>query len=306
MVEAAGGSLDSRNQERLQNHLAKCLTEWISLLKVITVSSYFVHLRSRLNVTALDGPVLDPFLVKVVRAQVKLNPLICPLPEDGSEQIHLNWNMLFPTSTVQRSTDPSHISWSKGREAPATFPRITELHLVSDTVPWMMSIRAHDRDRGITCGEVIDGIGRNLGQLTKPDDFQNFSPQVRKELTLAYQHNRSRSPGVPGGQLSQGMKRLDFLRKNTMFAGVEVADRTVKRICGDVLPCVFVLKCSTTYPMTKKELQDQEARRKGYAPSDRSGPSGGRSRAGSNATRVSVIPPSDNGSDSDDSGDQDH
>ena len=34
-------SSDSPHRDRLQNHLVKCLTEWISLLKVVIVSSYF-------------------------------------------------------------------------------------------------------------------------------------------------------------------------------------------------------------------------------------------------------------------------
>ncbi|KAF8162790.1 hypothetical protein B0H34DRAFT_671943 [Crassisporium funariophilum] len=258
------------------------------------------------------GPVLDPFLVRVVRATVKINPLIQPLPEDGSDQTHLKWNMLFPTSTVQRSTDPSHVSWSRGRDAPATFPRISAMRLVSDTIPWMIDVRARDKDRGVTCGEVIDSIGYELSKFTKQEDFAVLHPRDRSELTKSYQHNRSRQPGVPGGQLGQGMKRLDFLKRNTMFSGVEYNERIVKRCCGDVMPCVFVLKCAMTFQMTAKEVKEHEARQRAgerehmATSGSRSASKGARSRASSSAARervtVNVVSPSIT---SDDSGDAD-
>jgi hypothetical protein len=222
-----------------------------------------------------------------VKADVKLNPLISPLPEDGSDQIHLNWNMLFPTSTVQRSTDPSHISWSKGRDAPATFPRISSLRLVSDTIPWVLNVEARDINLGVTCGEVIDSIGHQLLKFSDKHDYERLTPTLRHEVGIAYRRNRSREPGVPGGQLGQGMKRLDFLRQDTMFAGIEVNDRVVKRVCGDVLPCMFVLKCSKIFPVTRQEVEDREARLRANSSSRP------RSRASSSSnTRIHVHPPS--------------
>lgn len=221
---------------------------------------------------------------------VRLNPLITPLPEDGSDQVHLSWNMLFPTSTVQRSTDPSHISWSKGRDAPATFPRISSLRIVSDTIPWVLSVKAKDNSIGVTCGEVIDSIGYQLGKFSDKNDYDRLASSLRPEVASAYRRNRSREPGVPGGQLGQGMKRLDFLRQDTMFAGIESNDRVVKRVCGDVLPCVFVLKCSKVLPMTKQEVEDRQARLRAN-----SGPRRPRSR-----TQITVHPPTATSSDDDD------
>ena len=191
---------------------------------------------------------------------MKLNPLISPLAEDGSDQIHLNWNMLFPTSTVQRSDDPPHVSWWKGRNAPATFPRISSLRLVSDTIPWVFQVEARDISLGITCGEVIDSIGRQLHKFSSKRKYDRLTSSLRREVYVAYRHNRSWDPGAPGGQLGQGLKRLDFLRLDTMFAGIEADDRVVKRVCGDVLLCTFVLKCSKTFPVARQEVEDQEAR----------------------------------------------
>ena len=191
---------------------------------------------------------------------MKLNPLISPLPEDGPDQVHLIWNMLFPTSMVQRSTDSSHISWSKGRDAPATFPRVSSLRLVSDTIPWVLNVEARDIGIGVTCGDVIDSIEQQLVKFSDKRDYERLTRSLRQEVGEAYRRNRSRDPDVPGGRrLGEAMKRLDFLRQDTMFAGIEVNDRVVKKLCGDVLPCVFVLKCSKRSPL-RQEVEDQDTR----------------------------------------------
>ena len=193
--------------------------------------------------------------------------------------------MLFPTSTVQRSTDPSHISWSKGRDAPATFPRVSSLRLVSDTIPWVLNVEARDIGIGVTCGDVIDSIGQQLVKFSDKRDYERLTRGLRQEVGEAYRRNRSRNPDVPGGRLGHGLKRLDFLRQDTMFAGIEVDDRVVKRLCGDALPCVFVLKCSKIL-----EVEDRDARLR----------SNSRPRA-SSSTRISVAPPPKMDSHDDDS-----
>ena len=104
-------------------------------------------------------------LIKVVGAHPKLNPLIQPLADD-SDRPYIQWNMLFPTSDCRRSVDPAHVSWSSGRGDPATFPRVTNLRLVSDTYPWMIDVHARDPDIGVTCGEVDDFIHENVMRMS--------------------------------------------------------------------------------------------------------------------------------------------
>ena len=161
----------------------------------------------------------------------------------------------------------------------------------------MIHIYAQDKARGITCGEVIDGIVRDLAQLTKADDFQNTSPQTQKELSIAYHHNRSERANVPGGQPSEGMRRFDFLRKETIFAGVEADENMVRRICGEVLPCVFILKRSLSGSMTPEEILDEDASRKRLSERDE-----GRSQVGSMAVVPVVSPRNDDSKSSRSSG----
>ncbi|KAF7441239.1 hypothetical protein PC9H_001588 [Pleurotus ostreatus] len=205
------------------------------------------------------GPVLEPFLIQVVKASVKLNPLIEPAP-DNSDRPYLKWNMLFPSAYTQRSTDPSTMSWINGREEPATFPRITFLRLISKSFPWMITVRATKRTVGVTCGEVIDAIAENMSRLASQTDYHSLPKSKQKTISENYRRNRSRAHGVPGGRLGEGIKRLDWLGTDSMFGGIERNERLVKEICGDVLPCTFSVSCIRRYPMSEQEIKDHEAR----------------------------------------------
>ena len=56
------------------------------------------------------------------------------------------------------------------------------------------------------------------------------------------------------------MKRLDFLRDKVLFGGIEANEAVVKRLCGEALPCTFVLRCQHMFPMTQQEARQQRSR----------------------------------------------
>ncbi|KAJ7491077.1 hypothetical protein FB451DRAFT_1221953 [Mycena latifolia] len=242
------------------------------------------------------GPVLEPFLIRAVRAHVRLNPLVHPLPETGG-QPYLKWNMLFPSNQCQRSDDPVHLSWSKGRQEPVTFPRVTFVRLVSDAFPWVINITARDRNIGVTCGDLIDYVSRDMYQLTSQAEFEALPSARKRTVTEAYRHNRSRANGVPGGQLNPGMLRLDWLGLDTMFGGVRENDRLVRRVCGDVLPCTFELVCVRRYPMTAEEIRNQEIMQRNVRESERA------ARRRSHRPTVESVRDEDEGGDDDDEDD---
>lgn len=151
--------------------------------------------------------------------------------------------MVFPSSTVLRSSDSLSDSWIDGRADPATFPPLFAVNIVSENIPWVFTIHASDKAIGVTCGEIIDGIAYNLAQLTSEAEYKSLTqPEGRYEVFSAYRRNRSRSPSVPGDQLGEGMKKLDFLGQRTMFDGVEVNDALAKKINSIFLPATLVLK----------------------------------------------------------------
>ncbi|EGN96371.1 hypothetical protein SERLA73DRAFT_186098 [Serpula lacrymans var. lacrymans S7.3] len=203
------------------------------------------------------GPVLEPFLVRVVRANVKINPLLAP-PNDATDD-YLQWNMVFGTSNCHRSTDPRR-SWIKGRGEPATHPRLSSLRIICHSFPGMITIQARDPKIGITCGEILDRISHYLYGDVIRTEYDSIPRARKKTIYQSYQHNRSTHPNVPGGSLGDGMRRLDYLCADSMFGGIVQNDNFVKDHCGDALPCTYELKCLPNYPLTQQELRDQQQR----------------------------------------------
>ncbi|KAJ3728340.1 hypothetical protein C8R42DRAFT_571312, partial [Lentinula raphanica] len=205
-----------------------------------------------------DGPVLEPFLVRVLNLKPRLNPLI--QPHRDPEHDYLKWTMLMPSSMVQRSSDESRVSWSNGRNDPATFPRVTSLRLVPNLLPFTIEVFARDPNIGVTCGDVIDTIGDSMLKHSGKSEFEILSPDRQKMVSEAYRHNRSRALGVPGGRLGNGLRRMDFLGRETEFGGIKDDPATVRKICGEDLPCTWVLCCRSRYPMTREEIDEQAFR----------------------------------------------
>ncbi|KAG0706477.1 hypothetical protein DFH29DRAFT_798262 [Suillus ampliporus] len=201
------------------------------------------------------GPVLEPFLVRAVGATIRINPLLSP-PTDSHED-YLRWNMTFPTSTCYRTTGARR-SWIKGREAPATFPRMTYIRIISRSFPWMIAIKARRKNIGVTCGEVVEAISAYMHGDVAKKEYEGVSHRLRREIWAAYQHNRSTDSNVPGGHLGEQLRRLDWLGSNSRWGGVVRSDDYVKEACGDVLPCTFELKCIPSYPLSPEEANEQQ------------------------------------------------
>lgn len=184
-----------------------------------------------------------------------------PASEIGEpEHDYLKWNMLWASNMVQRSSDGPQTSWSEGRSSPATFPRITSMRLLPSLLPFTIEIFARDPDIGVTCGDVIDAISDSMRKHSGQSDFDSLSAPRKRIVGEAYRHNRSRAHGVPGGALGDGLRRMDFLGLETMFGGIRYDETAVRRVCGEILPCTWILDCTTRYPMTREEISAQEAR----------------------------------------------
>lgn len=208
----------------------------------------------------IDGPVLEPMLVKAVGAKLQMNPLLLPLG-DEDDHPHLRWNMLFSTAHCHRSTDPSHRSWSNGRQEPATFPRVTELRLVSRIFPSMIHVHATNKSIGITCGDLIEQLSDHLQRRLRKEDYEGASALRRREIRDAYHHNRSRSMGVPGGQLGDGLKALDWLGTQTMFGGIQQNEQFLLEKFNVSIPCVLELIC-VDRPLVGDDDEDRRPTRR--------------------------------------------
>lgn len=197
-----------------------------------------------------------------MKARVEINPLLAPPPDRLDERPYLKWNMLWPTGQCQRSCDPGIRSWSEGRNAPATWPRVKSLRLISRSFPWIITVKASEDEDGVTCGDVMESVHLFMyGRVSKAQ--MDGAPTSQKTLiSQSYWHNRSTAAGVPGGRLPRTLLRCDWLGMHTMYGGiVEADDRCLREVsCGVALPCTFELKCLQRYPMTEEEIREQEAR----------------------------------------------
>jgi hypothetical protein len=184
--------------------------------------------------------------LNIVKAKPILNPLLCP-PSDTDSHHYLEWNMLFPSRACRRSDDPPNRSWMDGREEPATFPRVSELRLFNQTLPWEVKIIATNMDHGVTCADVIEGLDNYLHRSTGRNEFYNQSTSRQREISQSYHTNRSTEEGVPGGALGRATLRLDWLCDRPMFGGIVKNEAYCKEMYGGDVPNLFEWKCEPRY-----------------------------------------------------------
>ncbi|KAB5595208.1 hypothetical protein CTheo_1286 [Ceratobasidium theobromae] len=156
------------------------------------------------------APVLDPFTLGILNPKVQLHPLLQPAAE-GAE--HLVYNMLFPPSAIHLSSDPPTKSWSNGRFSMATFPRVKRVRIVCRGHPWLMEV---SNDNGVT---LYTEHQRHMS-----GSEWDAAVDMKRQITKSYQWNRSTNPGAPGGVMGEGLRRIDWLMRNTHFGGL-VEDR---------------------------------------------------------------------------------
>ncbi|GJJ11793.1 hypothetical protein Clacol_006031 [Clathrus columnatus] len=164
------------------------------------------------------GPVLSPFQLSLLGIPLEVNPLLKPSTEQSL--VHLEYNVLFPTNFAHRSDDPPGISWSRGRNEPATLPRVSEMRLISKKYPWVIDIQASKPDEGVTCIEVVQAIHRDAGLNVKAKVYNALPNRSKALVSKQYNHNRSTSRHAPGGAFDSGLKRGDFMLEFIMFNGL--------------------------------------------------------------------------------------
>lgn len=192
----------------------------------------------------------------ILEVQFEINPLL--LPPDDSATEYLKWDMVFETNYCYLTTDPATVSWQRGRNQPATFPRVQSLRLVSRLLPYSIDVHTSHLDVGVTCGEVIETIGRVLHEKASQSEYEARLPRDRQhQVALSYHRNRSREPDVPGGRLSSGLLKLDVLGRNSMFGGIKLDAAFARAACGADMPATFELVCGRKLISSEKELEDR-------------------------------------------------
>ena len=164
-----------------------------------------------------------------------MNPLLAP-GTDHAKEPYLIYNLLFPSNTARRSCDPPSRSWASGRLAPATWPRVSQLRIVSHEFPWVFEIEARREERGVTCLDVVEGLYEQLQDIVPRSQIEGLSGSKgethRRRLYEAYYYNRSTARDAPGGSLGEGVRRVDWLLDHVMFDGLVNDQKYVQEKLG--------------------------------------------------------------------------
>jgi len=120
----------------------------------------------------------------------------------------------------------------------------------------MVNVRATNRAVGVTCGDVVEQLSEHLQRRLRKEDYEGATGMKRRAIRDAYHHNRSRSAGVPGGQLGDGLKALDWLGTNTLFGGVQLNEQLLLERFNVAPPCVLELVCVERPFVEDDEVED--------------------------------------------------
>ncbi|KAG8746161.1 hypothetical protein FRC10_006027 [Ceratobasidium sp. 414] len=137
------------------------------------------------------APVLDPFTLGILNPTMQIHPLLQP------------------------STG--------GRFSMATFPRVKRIRIICRAHHWLMEVT---NDSGVTVGDVCDRLYTEHQRHMSSAEWETAAATLKRQMTKAYQWNRSTNPGAPGGVMGEGLRRIDWLMQTTHFAGL-VEDRAL-------------------------------------------------------------------------------
>ncbi|KAJ7755616.1 hypothetical protein DFH07DRAFT_821177 [Mycena maculata] len=112
---------------------------------------------------------------------------------------------------------------------PATTPHLPCVTIMSDLFPWRISIYPSSSKPGayVTVADVLNGIYRGLRQQVRRDELdtlpvpQPFVTAVRKAFhSRCSRVARAGDPVAADSEARKGIRRMDFLLGNHMFAGL--------------------------------------------------------------------------------------
>ncbi|KAF8645331.1 hypothetical protein AX16_007906 [Volvariella volvacea WC 439] len=104
---------------------------------------------------------------------------------------------------------------------PATHPPITRLEIVCDLIPeWPIVLDAGAQAQPIRLYDVLLVVHRSLHSQITQDDWKRLSDEAQRRVAKAYERRCALLPQLELVQKSQGVKRVDFLRKKIWFRGL--------------------------------------------------------------------------------------
>lgn len=162
--------------------------------------------------------------------------------------MHIKWNLLYPNSYARPSISLSPKAWADRLNEPATFPRLSNICVISPCFPWMIEIRSDAQDVALTCHDVIEQLHRFLYKFLSNTDMDTALPTHQHAMWESFDASRDPPDELPGrlliSPIFNGLRRVEWLCGTTEFSGLDANSEYIRERFDIVLPGTFVLYCS--------------------------------------------------------------
>jgi len=167
------------------------------------------------------------------------SPYACtPLPI-VEESIHTA--LRLPRYNFDLSVDPTSTLASSSsaltpeiRAEPATSPPLSSVVILSEFLPWKLTIDASSPGPNsfVTVWDVIVGLYRALRLRVRTAELSYVPAKHQPFISKAFEHRwaRQRDPAVAREEQTNGIKRIDFLMENHRFIGLTAVSEGVLRL----------------------------------------------------------------------------
>ncbi|KIO15529.1 hypothetical protein M407DRAFT_13253, partial [Tulasnella calospora MUT 4182] len=132
-----------------------------------------------------------------------------------------------PSKAYIPSTDGSALPLTEYFNVPATQPLQRRIQLISRYTGWRIVV---ENPKGVTIGDVLYRIRDSMNKIASKEEFNSVAEDAQADILKAYQRNCSAtSNGAKLRDLQEGLKRVDWLGKRTLFAGIQKDEAYISR-----------------------------------------------------------------------------
>lgn len=198
-----------------------------------------VHNSTRLRTRTYSAPnpgyTVDPLL--------KYHP--------NPDDVRIKYNLSHPPSqaTLIYPGSSSLFELSESQlNRPATYPPLQKMRISSPLLPWPITLYPTSETRAtLTVGDVLEGLFRFLRKHASGEEWHSADKHTREDVRQAWMRRVRRQPTHDDKEheRNNGLRRIDWLEKATVFQGLEPvkgsdtwilhlrhADKTVKFWAG--------------------------------------------------------------------------
>lgn len=161
-----------------------------------------------------------------------------PLLEYHTSTAHslLEYDLALPISQARLTSTraASDTLSSRDRARPATSPPLPYMRLKSEYLPWSIEIHPAGSASYVTVGDVLEGIHRALRHHVSKPEWLDTSESTKSLVQASFYRRigRSHSHREWREEYTQGLRRIDWVGRKTVFAGLRASRRKEDWVLG--------------------------------------------------------------------------